>query len=79
MFVRPAESYADQNCVAYQYGLDIYFTITRNIEARAEIKVWLVKDMTKHIVVQMAMYFKIFEHVSTDTMMIKENSVTQKQ
>lgn len=40
MFVRPAESYADQNCVAYQYGLDIYFTITRNIEARAEIKVW---------------------------------------
>lgn len=48
MFVRPAESYADQNCVAYQYGLDIYFTITRNIEARAEIKVWtLVKDMIK--------------------------------
>lgn len=47
MFVRPAESYADQNCVAYQYGLDIYFTITRNIEARAEIKVWLIKDMIK--------------------------------
>ena len=39
MFVRPADSYADQNCVAYQYGLDIYFTVTRNIEARAEIKV----------------------------------------
>ncbi|XP_061165396.1 PR domain zinc finger protein 10-like isoform X1 [Saccostrea echinata] len=40
MFVRPAESYAEQNCVAYQYGLDIYFTVTRNIEAKAEIKVW---------------------------------------
>lgn len=40
MFVRPAESYAEQNMVAYQYGQDIYFSVTKNIEARGELKVW---------------------------------------
>ncbi|OWF49618.1 PR domain zinc finger protein 10-like isoform X1 [Mizuhopecten yessoensis] len=40
MFVRPAETYAEQNMVAYQYGQDIYFSVTKNIETRGELKVW---------------------------------------
>ena len=39
MFVRPALTYSEQNLVAYQYGADIYFSSTRNIDARQELKV----------------------------------------
>ena len=39
MFVRPATCYGEQNLVAYQYGPDIYFTATRDIEPRQELKV----------------------------------------
>lgn len=40
MFVRPAENFAEQNMVAYQHGFDIYFSVTKNIESRTELKVW---------------------------------------
>jgi hypothetical protein len=39
MFVRPAENFAEQNMVAYQHGFDIYFTVTKNIDSRTELKV----------------------------------------
>lgn len=39
MFVRPAESYAEQNMVVFQYGQDLYFTVTKVIEAKMELKV----------------------------------------
>lgn len=39
MFVRPAESYAEQNMVVFQYGQDLYFTVTKVIEAKTELKV----------------------------------------
>ena len=39
MFVRPARTYAEQNLVAYQHGQDIYFTVTRTIDVKAELKV----------------------------------------
>lgn len=41
MFVRPAESFAEQNLVAYQHGSEIYFTVTKDItEPKTELKVW---------------------------------------
>ncbi|XP_052061539.1 PR domain zinc finger protein 10-like isoform X1 [Mytilus californianus] len=40
MFVRPAENFAEQNMVAYQHGFDIYFSVTKNIDIRTELKVW---------------------------------------
>jgi len=39
MFVRPASNLAEQNLVAYQHGVDIYFTVIKNIEPRQELKV----------------------------------------
>lgn len=41
MFVRPAQTYAEQNMVAYQYENDIYFTVTKDItEPKTELRVW---------------------------------------
>nr|CEP16114.1 PRDM10/15 [Platynereis dumerilii] len=40
MFVRPAQSYDEQNLVAYQYGSEIYFCTTKHIQPRVELKVW---------------------------------------
>nr|KAG5702586.1 hypothetical protein BaRGS_003746 [Batillaria attramentaria] len=40
MFVRPAANFAEQNLVAYQHGQGIYFTVTKTIEPRQELKVW---------------------------------------
>ena len=39
MFVRPATNPVEQNLVAYQHGNDIFFTVTKNIEPRQELKV----------------------------------------
>lgn len=39
MFVRPADNYAEQNLVVYQHGQDVFFSVTKNIEARQELKV----------------------------------------
>ena len=39
MFVRPAETWAEQNVVAYQYNTDIYYTTIKTIEAKQELKV----------------------------------------
>lgn len=39
MFVRPAEKFAEQNLVAYQHGQDIFFTVSKNIEPKQELKV----------------------------------------
>ncbi|CAL1545396.1 unnamed protein product [Lymnaea stagnalis] len=40
MFVRPAKSFAEQNLVAYQHKDSIYFSVTRLIESKQELKVW---------------------------------------
>ncbi|CAG5127287.1 unnamed protein product, partial [Candidula unifasciata] len=40
MFVRPAKTFAEQNLIAFQYKEDIYFTVTRLIESKQELKVW---------------------------------------
>ncbi|KAL3887286.1 hypothetical protein ACJMK2_027229 [Sinanodonta woodiana] len=40
MFVRPADTFAEQNLVAYQHGPDIFFSVTKTIEAKQELKVW---------------------------------------
>ena len=39
MFVRPAQTFAEQNLVMYQHGQDIYFTCTKPIESKGELKV----------------------------------------
>lgn len=40
MFVRPAQTFAEQNMVAYQHGSEIYFTVTKDItEPKTELKV----------------------------------------
>lgn len=39
MFVRPAASFSEQNLVAYQHGTEIFFTATRGIEPKTELKV----------------------------------------
>jgi hypothetical protein len=39
MFVRAAESYLEQNIVVYQHGYSLYFTVTKDIEAKQELKV----------------------------------------
>ncbi|XP_023930001.1 PR domain zinc finger protein 10 [Lingula anatina] len=40
MFVRAAQNFKEQNCVVYQHGEDIFFSVTREIEPREELKVW---------------------------------------
>ncbi|XP_052253515.1 PR domain zinc finger protein 10-like [Dreissena polymorpha] len=40
IFVRPAADFSEQNLVAYQHGADIFFTTTKAIEPREELKVW---------------------------------------
>ncbi|XP_052805103.1 PR domain zinc finger protein 10-like isoform X2 [Mya arenaria] len=40
MFVRPAASFAEQNLVAYQHGQDIFFTTSKDVDSREELKVW---------------------------------------
>jgi len=39
MFVRPAANYQEQNLVVYQHGYQLYFTVTKEIEAKKELKV----------------------------------------
>ena len=39
MFVRPADNYSEQNMVVYQHGGDLFFSTTKNIEAKSELKV----------------------------------------
>ena len=39
MFVRNASCFAEQNLVMYQYGQEIYFTVTKPIEHKGELKV----------------------------------------
>ncbi|XP_053561877.1 PR domain zinc finger protein 15 [Bombina bombina] len=40
MLVRPAKDYSHQNLTALQYGNDIYFTTSRDIEPGTELRVW---------------------------------------
>ncbi|GAB1602871.1 PR domain zinc finger protein 10-like [Argonauta hians] len=49
MFVRPAENFAEQNLVAYQHCQDIYFTVSKNIEPRQELKVWYAAHYAERI------------------------------
>jgi len=39
MFVRPANNYSEQNVVAFQYKMDIFYMTTKNIEPKQELKV----------------------------------------
>ncbi len=39
MFVRPAQNWAEQNLIVYQFGLDLYFATIKPIEAKQELKV----------------------------------------
>lgn len=52
MFVRPAENFAEQNLVAYQHGQDIFFTVSKNIEPKQELKVWYACNYAERIGVQ---------------------------
>ncbi|XP_012943372.1 PR domain zinc finger protein 10 [Aplysia californica] len=40
MFVRPAKTFSEQNLVAYQYKQDVFFTVTKLVENKQELKVW---------------------------------------
>ena len=39
MFIRCASHVGEQNLVAYQYGTDIYYSTTKPIAAKEELKV----------------------------------------
>ncbi len=39
MFVRPAQNWAEQNLIVYQFGMDLYFATIKPIEAKQELKV----------------------------------------
>ncbi|XP_074652630.1 PR domain zinc finger protein 10-like [Tubulanus polymorphus] len=49
MFIRPSQSYAEQNLVVYQYGSELYFTVCKQIDARSELKVWYAAHYAHHI------------------------------
>ncbi|GFR92508.1 PR domain zinc finger protein 10-like, partial [Elysia marginata] len=40
MFVRPARTFAEQNLVAYQHKRNVFFSSTKIIEPKQELKVW---------------------------------------
>ncbi|GFO33663.1 PR domain Zinc finger protein 10-like [Plakobranchus ocellatus] len=40
MFVRPAQTFAEQNLVAYQHKRNVFFSSTKVIEPKQELKVW---------------------------------------
>ncbi|RUS77561.1 hypothetical protein EGW08_014665 [Elysia chlorotica] len=40
MFIRPAKTFAEQNLVAYQHRRNVFFSSTRTIEPKQELKVW---------------------------------------
>ena len=46
-FVRPAESWSDQNLVVSQVGDKLYFISTKNINPRQELKVGYSEDYAK--------------------------------
>jgi hypothetical protein len=39
IFVRPAQTYSEQNLVAYQHGQDVYFSVMKNVDKEQELKV----------------------------------------
>lgn len=39
MFVRAASNYEEQNTVAYQFEEDIYFSTTKNVAPKEELRV----------------------------------------
>ncbi|KAI8775497.1 PR domain zinc finger protein 10 [Biomphalaria glabrata] len=49
MFVRPAKTFAEQNLVAYQYKDGIYFSVTKQIESKQELKVWYAAHYAGHL------------------------------
>lgn len=49
IFVRPAETKAEQNLVAYQYRGDIYFATIKKIPAQCELKIWFSKDYAERM------------------------------
>ena len=51
MFVRPAQNYAEQNLIAYQFGNDVYFSTMKNIEPKQELKVNITAIYSTVIVV----------------------------
>lgn len=63
MFVRPADNFAEQNIVAYQHGFDIYFSVTKNIESRSELKVNLISKTDKKVTYT---YVTSLVHLGTD-------------
>lgn len=40
MFVRPAENYDEQNLIMFQYQESLYFTTTKDIAPKDELKVF---------------------------------------
>ena len=39
MFVRPADNFSEQNVVAFQYKMDIFYVTTKHIDPKEELKV----------------------------------------
>ncbi|KAH9504326.1 PR domain zinc finger protein 10 [Bulinus truncatus] len=49
MFVRPAKTFAEQNLVAYQYKDGIFFSVSKLIESKQELKVWYAAHYAGHL------------------------------
>lgn len=46
-FVRPANSYSEQNLMAFCLNNEIYFATIKTVEPRQELKVWYAKSFAE--------------------------------
>lgn len=47
--MRVAQNEEEQNCIAYQLGINIYFNTTRDIAEGDELKVWYASQYAKKL------------------------------